>query len=202
MVQHVVIPFISHYGYFGLFSLLVLGIVGLPIPDEILMIFTGYLVSLGKLNYLLTVFIALLGSMTGMSISFAIGYSFGHPFFEKYGRYIHVTPEKLDKVGQWFEQKGKLAVSIGYFIPGVRYLTAYLAGISQWEYKMFILFALLGGLFWVFGFITLGIVLKEHWYVFSIILHKYLQITIILTILLTIIFFFYHWNRQKRVSED
>jgi membrane protein DedA with SNARE-associated domain len=75
----------------------VLGIIGLPVPDEILMTFSGYLISKGKLHYFPTVTVSVLGSYIGMSISYFIGHKFGYPLLEKYGRKIHITKEKLDK---------------------------------------------------------------------------------------------------------
>jgi membrane protein DedA with SNARE-associated domain len=157
-----VFQLVSHYGYAGIFSLLFLGIVGLPVPDEILMTFAGYLVFKKKLIYLMTVLSAFLGSITGMTISFMIGRWLGSPFLRRYGKKIYFTPERLEKVDDWFNRFGKWTVSFGYFIPGVRHLTAICAGISNWSYRTFALFAGLGGLIWVLFFVTLGMFLGEH----------------------------------------
>ncbi|MFP3126336.1 hypothetical protein OH784_27380 [Ectobacillus funiculus] len=73
MLQHKLLAFAIHYGYMGIFGVLVLGIIGLPIPDEVLMTFVGYLIWKGQLHYLPTVLTSILGSFLGMSISYLIG---------------------------------------------------------------------------------------------------------------------------------
>lgn len=71
--------FISQYGYLAIFLLLSLGIIGLPIPDEILMMFIGYMSQEGGLNFTLSIILSFLGSSTGMIISYLIGNKFGKP---------------------------------------------------------------------------------------------------------------------------
>ncbi len=164
---------VAQYGYFSIFGALVLGIVGLPIPDEFLMTFGGYLVSRGQLHYLILVLSGFLGSAAGMSISFYIGHQFGLPLLEKYGGKINVTPDKLTKAELWFKRFGRFAVTIGYFIPGVRHFTAYSAGISKWPFHTFALYAYPGGLVWVLTFTTLGFFMGEHWREVAVTLHKY-----------------------------
>lgn len=174
-MHEAIFHFIAHYGYIGVFLSLVLGLVGLPVPDEVLMTFVGYLISLGKMNFLLTVLVALAGSIVGMSVSFFIGHNLGLPFLIKYGRKVGVTPERLDKTEVWFQRFGKFAVTIGYFLPGVRHFTAFLAGISKWSYHTFMLYAVPGGLAWVLTFVSLGYFLGEHWLAFTHSLHRYIR---------------------------
>lgn len=159
MIMHLV----GHYGYTGIFFALVLGIIGLPIPDEGLMAVAGYLVSEGKLQYSATVLVAFFGSISGMSLSYFIGHQFGWPLLEKYGSKVRITPEKLRKVSQWFGRFGKLSVTFGYFFPGIRQVIAYSAGISKWPFRTFMLYSFPGGLVWVLTFITFGIFLEEKW---------------------------------------
>ncbi|WP_040393496.1 DedA family protein [Effusibacillus pohliae] len=180
MNQEFVFHWIAHYGYIGLFTAQVLGIVGIPLPDELLMTFAGFLVSKGELRYWVTLLVAFLGSIVGMSFSYLVGHRFGLPLLEKHGRKISITPEKLEKAEQWFRRFGKLTVTLGYFIPGVRHFTALSAGISKWPYPAFLLYAFPGGLLWVLTFVTLGVFLQDHWLTFSKALHKYLWLAAIL----------------------
>lgn len=154
---------IVHYGYFGLFSLLVLGIVGLPVPDETLLTFAGYLVFKHKLHFPLTLASAFLGSICGITISFLLGKSLGFYLLHKYGPYFLITPDKLTKVHDWFCRTGRWSLAIGYFIPGVRHLTAYVAGATKLEYPIFARYAYLGGIVWSGSFIVLGYALGNHW---------------------------------------
>lgn len=173
MIQDAFLHFVAHYGYAGLFAALVLGIVGIPLPDELLMTFAGFLISKGELRYLVTLVIAFAGSVIGITFSYILGHQFGLPFLEKYGRKIHITPEKLAKAERWFGRFGKFALTFGYFIPGIRHFTALSAGIGKWPYRTFILYAYPGGFVWVFTYVTLGLFLQEHWRTFAETVHRY-----------------------------
>lgn len=191
MFQHKLLWFIAHYGYIGIFGAFVLGIIGLPVPDEMLMMFSGYLISKGMLHYFPTVIVSAFGSFIGMSVSYFIGSKFGYPLLEKYGSKIHITKEKLDSTQLWFKRFGKFAILIGYFIPGVRHLTAYSAGISKWTYRSFSLYAVPGSILWVVSFITLGSYLGEHWRVVTEIIHRYLLILVVILIAAGIVAIWY-----------
>ena len=156
-------PWITQYGYAGLFSALVLGIVGLPVPDETLLTFAGYLVFKHQLDLSLTILSALLGSICGISTSYVLGKSLGLYLIHKYGRYVSITEEKLQRVAGWFNRIGKWTLPIGYFIPGVRHLTAYVAGASKLRYPVFAAFAYTGGCCWSITFILLGYYIGEGW---------------------------------------
>ena len=154
---------ISQYGYFGLSSLLMLGIVGLPVPDETLLTFAGYLVYKHQLTFPGTLLSAFLGSACGITLSYGLGRTVGSFLIHKYGRYVFITAERLDAVHRWFLRRGKWSLPIGYFIPGVRHLTAYVAGTSRLEVPKFALFAYSGALVWSTSFILLGYFLGDQW---------------------------------------
>jgi membrane protein DedA with SNARE-associated domain len=154
---------ISHYGYLGLSSLLMLGIVGLPVPDETLLTFAGYLVFKQQLSFPLTLLSGFLGSACGITLSYGLGRSIGLYLVHKYGRYVLITPARLDAVHRWFLRRGKWSLPIGYFIPGVRHLTAYVAGATGLEVPQFAAFAYSGALVWSTSFILLGYFLGDQW---------------------------------------
>lgn len=163
MAQDFILTFISAYGYIIIFLTMFLGLLGLPIPDEVIMMFAGYLISRGKLVFIFTVAIAFLGSFIGMSFSYLIGKLFGLPLIEKYGHRFFLTMDKFKKVQRWFQKFGKFAVIFGYFFPGLRHVTAYSAGVSKWTYRTFSLYALPGALIWVTTFILLGYLFEDQW---------------------------------------
>ena len=121
-MEGTLLQWISQYGYLGIFCLLMFGIIGLPIPDEVLLAFSGYLVFKGQLAMAPTIASAFLGSICGVSVSYSIGRTGGSFLVRKYGRWFHVTQEKIDRVHEWLEHEGKWGLSIGYFIPGIRHL--------------------------------------------------------------------------------
>jgi membrane protein DedA with SNARE-associated domain len=158
-----VLQLVSQYGYIAIFFLLVLGIIGLPIPDETMLTFSGYLIYSGHLNLAATLATAFLGSVCGITGSYVIGRTGGLYVIHKYGHYVHVTPERLQYVHRWFERVGLWALFVGYFIPGVRHFTAIVAGTSGLELPKFALFAYSGALVWVSTFLALGYFLGEQW---------------------------------------
>lgn len=197
MIQHKLFMFIGHYGYIGIFGALVFGIIGLPVPDEVLMTFAGYLISQGRLHYVPTVVISAIGSFTGMSVSYFIGNKLGYAVIAKYGEKIHITKERLDRTQQWFDRFGKFAVTIGYFIPGVRHLTAYSAGIGKWSYRSFSLYAAPGATLWAVTFITLGTYLGAHYRIVAETIHRYLLIGAIGVVAVAIVIWYVRKARVR-----
>lgn len=188
-----IMSIVSHYGYIGIFSLLMFGIVGLPVPDEILMTLAGYFIKLHKLHYFLTVITAIGGSMVGMSLSFLIGRYLGLPFLHRYGKRIALTPKRYERVESWFERFGKCTIIFGYFIPGIRQLTAIYAGISRWTYQAFFFYAFIGSVVWVMVFVNLGIYFGEHWREYTLLIHK----SIFLFFMAVLLVFFGWWIIKK-----
>jgi membrane protein DedA with SNARE-associated domain len=171
-----VFAWIAHYGYAAIFGLLMLGIVGIPIPDETLLVFTGYLIYKHELEPLPAFASGFLGSICGISVSYALGRTLGLYLVTHLGHLLHVEPEKLDHVRAWYERRGKYGLVIGYFIPGIRHLAAYVAGSSQLPLPVFATFAYCGGLLWSGSFITVGYFLGDEWQQMSTSIHRYLVI--------------------------
>lgn len=159
LLQH----WIHAYGYFALFGSLMFGIVGLPIPDETLLTLSGYLVFKGEFALIPTLCCAFLGSISGISLSYAIGRSGGYYVLRKYGPRFGVTAERIQSADRWFERVGKWMIMIGYFIPGVRHVMALVAGSSKMHYPVFAAFAYSGGIIWSTTFILLGYYLGNSW---------------------------------------
>ncbi len=154
---------IAQYGYVGLFSLLVLGIVGIPLPDEMLLTLMGYLVYKGEMSGPAVLGTVLAGSMCGITLSYLLGRSLGHWLIVRYGMWVRITPARLDMVHDWFARYGKWTLTLGYYLPGIRHVTAYTAGMTEMRYKTFALFAYSGALLWTCTFVLLGYVLGPSW---------------------------------------
>ena len=154
---------ISRYGDAAIFLLLMLGIVGLPVPDETLLTFAGYLCFKGKLGLETTLLAAFLGSVCGISLSYGLGRLFGLPMVRKLGPTFHLRPHHLTETQRWFERWGKYMLLLGYFVPGVRHLIGIVAGASKLSPAVFSTFAYSGALLWSSSFIGLGYVAGEEW---------------------------------------
>jgi membrane protein DedA with SNARE-associated domain len=157
-----ILHFISVHGYVGIFWLLMLGIVGLPLPDELVLTFAGYMVFKGHLQPSPTVMAAFLGSMCGITVSYLLGRTVGFRLLEKYGYLIHLNMDLIQQVQDWFQRLGKWLLLFGYFIAGVRHVTALVAGTSRLPLPVFALFAYTGALLWSITFITVGYFIGEE----------------------------------------
>jgi membrane protein DedA with SNARE-associated domain len=154
---------VARYGYFAIFGLLMLGIVGPLIPDETILVFAGILARQGKLDYLAVLATGYAGSLCGITMSYLIGrnglaYLIERiPFMRKHsGKY-------LERVNRWFDRYGRWTLFFGYFVVGVRHFTAVVAGTSKMTVKHFALYAYTGGLIWVICFVSLGYFMGDQW---------------------------------------
>lgn len=194
-----VILWITQYGYVALFFLLMLGIVGLPIPDETIMVFSGYLIQRGTFHAGPTWVTAFCGSVCGITLSYWIGRKLGLPFVLRYGKYIHFTPERLGKVLQWFERVGHWALFVGYYIAGVRHFSAVVAGTSGLRWPAFALFAYGGAAVWVTTFLTIGYFVGEKWEVMAEQLHHNLMWISVVVLGVVGGYLVYRWWSGRRV---
>lgn len=185
-----VLDWVTRYGYAGLFGLLVLGIVGLPVPDETLLVFSGYLISRGRLHPALTFVAGFLGSMCGISLSYWIGRTLGHSAVLRFGKYVGLTPQRLDCTHRWFQRTGEWLLAFGYFIPGVRHFTALVAGASQLEFRTFAIFAWSGAAVWVTFFLLVGYFVGENWQRALSFVERYTLVAVVLAGLLAVGFWF------------
>jgi len=156
MFQHTFSQLIHHYGSFGLFFLLAIGIIGLPVPDETLLLLAGFLAAKGKITLFGIIFAAFSGSICGISLSYFLGRTLGYHASHRYGKYIGFTQAKLKRTHDWFEKYGKWLLLFGYYIPGVRHLTGLVAGTTKLDYRIFALFAYTGAICWSSTFLIIG----------------------------------------------
>lgn len=198
-MAHHVQSLIEHYGYFGIILILIGGIVGLPLPDEIFLTYVGYSVYRETLAHIPALISAMIGAAGGITLSYYIGYKFGLPLLRKYGSKVHITEQKIDFTKKLFEKIGPILLLIGYFIPGVRHLTAYIAAINNYPYKKFAFFAYMGAALWTFTFITLGKILGEKWHYVELYLSRYSIYVIVLFII--IMFIIYVVFKRKNASK-
>jgi membrane protein DedA with SNARE-associated domain len=155
---------IKTYSYLGVFASLMLGMFGLPVPDETILAFTGFLISTHHLKPAPAVLFAYLGSICGITVNYLAGRFIGFPLLHRYGVYLRLRPEKLDQARRWFERHGRWTLSICYLLPGLRHLIPFIAGASRLEYPVFAPFAYTGGLLFVGTFISLGYLVGEEWH--------------------------------------
>ncbi|MBV8847726.1 MAG: DedA family protein [Bryobacterales bacterium] len=191
-----ILAWISTYGYAAIFLLLMLGIVGLPVPDETLLVFCGYLVSSGRLHPAAIFATAVAGSCCGISISYVIGRTLGMGAVHRYGKPLHVTEERLATIHEWFDKFGHWSLFFGYFIAGVRHVTAIVAGTSNLEYRSFAAYAYSGAAVWAASFLTLGYFVGENWREIAESLHRYILYVSVVVVVAAVAVFL--WRKRKK----
>ncbi|WP_042347666.1 DedA family protein [Bacillus massiliigorillae] len=191
---------LEHFGYIGIIIALVAGLIGLPIPDEILLTYVGYNVFQGNMAYELSLLCAFIGSVIGISISYILGHKLGSPFLHKYGHKIHLTEKRLNFAKVLFDKFGPFLLFSGYFIPGVRHVTAYLAGINCISYRKFALFAYPGAIVWGFTFITLGRELGRNWSLVQVYMTHYSGYLVALLFIILIIASLFLFEKERGLN--
>jgi membrane protein DedA with SNARE-associated domain len=190
------IYWIKSYGYLGIFTSLTLGMFGLPVPNESIVTFTGFLVSKDYLHLVPAVLSAFLGCASGITLNYLLGRVVGLPLLLKYGHHLHITENKIDQAQRWFERHGKWVLVVGYFLPGVRHFTALSAGASRLQFWLFAPFAYAGGLLWVFSFLALGYFVGEEWYRLMPEIQKYLWVLVGVVVGLGFVVYMVHKIRR------
>ncbi|WHY87219.1 VTT domain-containing protein [Neobacillus novalis] len=193
----VIKSYMDQYGYVLLLIALMLELLALPLPGELIMSYTGFLVYQGHLGWFTSIFVAGVGSSIGMTIAYWIGLKFGTVFFEKYGRKFHLGPERLENTSKWFSKYGNKLLIIAYFIPGVRHFTGYFSGITHLKFRTYALYAYSGAFIWVATFISLGKVLGPKWDQFHASIKKYLLIGIIIALFILVIVYVYRRKKEQ-----
>jgi membrane protein DedA with SNARE-associated domain len=192
-----VFAWVAAHGYGALYLLLALGVVGLPIPDETLLVFTGYLIGRGTLHPVGAFAAAVAGAWTGISGSYLLGRTLGVGAVHRYGKYVHFTEARLAYVHRWFEKIGHWMLVAGYYIAGVRHVTAVVAGMSKLEYPTFIAYAWSGGALWVATFLTLGYYLGEDWRQVAELVNRYIVYASVAIVAAAALWFFL-WKRRAK----
>jgi membrane protein DedA with SNARE-associated domain len=191
-----VFAWVSTYGYEALFGLLVLGIVGVPVPDETLLVFCGYLIAQGKMTPWGAYLAAAGGSLSGITISYMIGRTAGLGVVHRLGGYVGIKEKHLEPVHAWFARSGHWALFGGYYVAGVRHFTAIVAGASKLEFHIFALYAWSGGLLWVAAFLSLGYFIGEKWREAAELVHHSLGYVSVVLILAALGFLAWRWRRN------
>ena len=196
-VLKVIIELFNNYGYIVLLIALMLELIAFPLPGEALMTYCGYVIYEGKMSLTISILIATLGVCIGITLSYFIGKILGVSFFEKYGHYIHMDKNKLDKISIWFEKYGNKLLIVAYFIPGVRHVTGYFSGITNVSYKKFAVNAYIGAFIWTTTFISLGKFLGINLARYHSLFKKYLLIGILIIAVIIILIYLYKNYKQK-----
>lgn len=161
------VQFVTHVidagGYAGIIALITFNSSGVPIPSELILPFSGYLVYLGRFNLFLVAAAGMIGCNLGSAIAYWIGAKGGRPLVERYGKWVLMSSHDLDRMSRFFDQYGSIAILVGRMLPVVQTFVAFPAGIAKMSRARFHIYTTFGSLVWYFSLAWIGKKLGEAW---------------------------------------
>ena len=157
-----VAPVLDNYGYLAVAGLVLVENFGVPVPGETILVAASVYAGTGRLNIVAVGVIAVLAAVIGNCIGYAIGYFGGHALVLRYGKYVFLTTERLEKTERFFARRGGLVVVAGRFIEGLRQAAGIIAGTAEMPWKQFLAFTTLGAVLWVGVWAPLGYLAGDH----------------------------------------
>jgi membrane protein DedA with SNARE-associated domain len=154
---------ISTLGYSGIVLLMAIESACIPLPSEIIMPFSGYLVSKGEMNLWAVGIAGAVGCVLGSLVAYWVGSYGGRPLIEKYGRYVLVSRHDLDMADRWFATHGEIIVFVSRLLPAIRTFIAFPAGVARMNLNRFVIYTFAGSLPWCLGLAYVGQKLGEKW---------------------------------------
>jgi membrane protein DedA with SNARE-associated domain len=155
-------PVLEHYGYLAVGGFILLEDFGVPVPGEAILIAAAIFAGSGHMNIAFVVLVAVLGAIIGDNIGYAIGHFGGRPLVRRFGRYVFLTPERLDHAESFFNRHGGKVVTVARFIEGLRQANGILSGIVGMHWLKFLAFNALGAVLWVCTWAGLGYLAGEN----------------------------------------
>lgn len=189
---------ISTLGYGGIVLLMAIESACIPLPSEIIMPFSGYLVFRGEFVLWLVAVSGAVGCVLGSLVAYWVGAYGGRPLVEKYGRYILVSHHDLALADRWFGRHGDVIILIGRLLPVVRTFIAFPAGVARMPLVKFIIYTFVGSLIWCWALAWVGLRLGEHWDTLGVWFHRFDGVIAGLIILGAVWYIWRHLRQRGR----
>ena len=200
MLGRFVIAVISQAGYPGIVLLMGIESACIPLPSEIIMPFSGYLVYTGRFKLAWVALAGAVGCNVGSLVAYYVGALGGRPLAEKYGRYVLVTRHDLELADRWFARYGDWAVFFARLLPVVRTFIALPAGIARMNFLRFNVYTFLGSLPWCLALAYAGLKLGERWTILRQYFHRFDTVILILIVIGGAWFVRNRWRNRLRAA--
>lgn len=208
-VRDLVTQIYSAVGYLGVALWVAIESVIIPIPSELVLPFAGFLVGQGTAiepltgqpwNVVLVTLFGTLGATVGALIAYAIGWYGGRPVIERWGRYLGITPDDLDRADDFFARHGDAAAFFGRMVPIIRSLVSFAAGIAHMRLGRFILFTFLGSLPWTLLLVVAGMVMGANWEEIGGILKRFEYLVLAVLVVIALFWIWFRIIKPRRAS--
>ncbi len=158
-----IVGVISSLGYGGIVLLMAIESACIPLPSEVIIPFSGYLVSRGVFSLWGVALAGAVGCVLGSVVAYYVGAWGGRRLVERYGRYLLISHHDLDMADRWFARHGDITILVGRLLPVVRTFIAFPAGVARMAMGKFLVYTFIGSLIWCWGLAWIGERLGEHW---------------------------------------
>jgi len=162
-IVHLMEGWVSDYGYWAIFLLMLLESACIPFPSEVTMLVGGFYVVEGSLNLFWVTVAGVLGNMAGSWIAYAVGRRTGRALLDRYGRYVLIRSHDVDKAEVWWERHGEAATFFSRLLPVIRTFISLPAGIAKMPFGKFTVYTFLGVIPWTFALAYAGVIVGENW---------------------------------------
>lgn len=187
-IVNFIVDTVGSLGYIGIFVMMFLESSFFPFPSEVVMVPAGYLAATGEMNLFLAIAIGIFGSLAGAVFNYYLAKKYGRAFLSKYGKYVLVKEETLQKMEDFFDKHGPISTFSGRLIPAVRQYISLPAGLAKMDLWKFSLYTSLGAGIWVLILTLLGYFIGHN----EALIKEYLHIIVItILVLLAVLIFFY-----------
>jgi len=153
---------IGNFGYPGIFLLMAMESSIVPIPSELVMPPAGYLAQQGQMHIGLAILTGTVGSLVGAYANYFAAHYLGRPLLYRYGKYVLISPEKLQRMETFFQRHGEISTFIGRLLPVIRHLISIPAGLSGMSHLRFSLYTLAGAGIWCTILAWIGYVIGQN----------------------------------------
>jgi membrane protein DedA with SNARE-associated domain len=174
----------------------------IPLPSEIIMPFSGYLVSTGQMNLWAVSFAGAIGCVLGSLVAYWVGMYGGRPLIEKYGRYVLISRHDLDLADRWFSHYGEAIVFTSRLLPVIRTFIAFPAGVARMNLTRFVVYTFAGSLPWCLGLAYVGQKLGEQWNKDDRLKTWFHRFDFIIGIIFVLLAIWWIWRHVKHLRED
>jgi membrane protein DedA with SNARE-associated domain len=153
---------LQHFGVWAIGLLILLEDFGIPVPGETILIAGAVYAGAGRLNVVLVGVVAFIAAIIGDNIGFAIGHFGGRALALRWGKYVFLTEERLDKAEAFFNRRGAIVITFARFVEGLRQANGIIAGITGMHWLRFLIFNAIGAALWVGTWVSLGYLAGSH----------------------------------------
>jgi membrane protein DedA with SNARE-associated domain len=193
-----IIGTISSLGYGGIVLLMAIESACIPLPSEIIMPFSGYLVFTGEMQLWLVALAGAVGCVLGSLLAYWVGAVGGRPLVEKYGRYLLISHHDLNLAERWFQRHGDITIFIGRLLPVVRTFIAFPAGVARMPLWRFNLYTFVGSFIWCLVLAWIGKELGQNWNTLGVYFHRFDALIGVVLLIAAIWYVRRHLNHLKR----